>query len=377
MTDIITSNVTLSPGDGWVLISPTSVGSFLRISHIPAHVPIYLTVADTLPTAHGLGFRVDCDSVHFDGGFTGNLYARIATTATAKVIVSIWQNPNAEGGGGGGSTTAVASSTAPTYSPGAQPLSQDLNGNLRIAGTITASTAATASATAPTYAPGSQPLSQDLSGNLRVTVSGGSGSTVVTQPTAANLNATVVGTGTLAVQNTSPIPTGTNSIGSISNTSFAATQATAANFNATVVGTGTLAVQNTASTPTGTNTIGKVGIDQSVPGTSNAVSVTNFPTSGSTTSSTSAPTQVSASATSVTILASNTSRLGATIVNNSSAIMYLLLNSGTATSSVYTVALAPLGSVGAYYEVPFNYIGAIHGVWATATGNAIVTEFTP
>lgn len=51
-----------------------------------------------------------------------------------------------------------------------------------------------------------------------------------------------------------------NISGSISNTSFAATQATAANLNATVVGTGTFPVQNTAATPAGSNVIGGVTI---------------------------------------------------------------------------------------------------------------------
>lgn len=62
-------------------------------------------------------------------------------------------------------------------------------------------------------------------------------SVTVTQATAANLNATVVGTGTFATQVTSlpSLPAGANTIGAISNTSFAATQATAANLNATVV----------------------------------------------------------------------------------------------------------------------------------------------
>ena len=51
---------------------------------------------------------------------------------------------------------------------------------------------------------------------------------------------------------------GTNAIGSITNTSFAVTQGTAANLNATVVGTGTFAVQNTAALPAGTNAIGSI-----------------------------------------------------------------------------------------------------------------------
>lgn len=45
------------------------------------------------------------------------------------------------------------------------------------------------------------------------------------------------------------LPVGSNAIGSITNTSFAATQATASSLNATVVGTGTFAVQNTPAAP--------------------------------------------------------------------------------------------------------------------------------
>jgi len=62
-------------------------------------------------------------------------------------------------------------------------------------------------------------------------------SVTAAQATAANLNATVVGTGTFATQVTS-LPSIT-----IANTSFGATQATASSLNATVVGTGTFAVQ--------------------------------------------------------------------------------------------------------------------------------------
>jgi len=57
------------------------------------------------------------------------------------------------------------------------------------------------------------------------------------------------------------LPAGTNVIGHVftdSGSTTAVTQATAANLNATVVGTGTLAVQNTAATPAGTNLIGQV-----------------------------------------------------------------------------------------------------------------------
>ena len=55
------------------------------------------------------------------------------------------------------------------------------------------------------------------------------------------------------------IPAGTNAIGSVTNTTFAATQATAANLNATVVGTGTFATQSTLAAET-TKVIGTVNV---------------------------------------------------------------------------------------------------------------------
>jgi hypothetical protein len=75
----------------------------------------------------------------------------------------------------------------------------------------------------------------------------------------------------------------------------------------------------------------------------------------------------------VAILASNSSRLGATIYNDSTAALYLLLASGSASATNFTVKVAADG----YYEVPFGYTGAIDGVWASnASGNARVTEFS-
>lgn len=82
---------------------------------------------------------------------------------------------------------------------------------------------------------------------------------------------------------------------------------------------------------------------------------------------------VAGSASSVTVLASNANRMGATVYNDSTAILYALLKTGgTASTTVYTVQIA----AGGYYEVPFKFTGGIIGIWASATGNARVTEFT-
>lgn len=91
-------------------------------------------------------------------------------------------------------------------------------------------------------------------------------------------------------------------------------------------------------------------------------------------------TNVASSATSVTILAASAAdattgrptRKGVTITNDSTQVLYLKLAASAASATSYTVQLA----AGAYYEVPFAYSGEIRGIWASANGNARVTELT-
>ena len=82
---------------------------------------------------------------------------------------------------------------------------------------------------------------------------------------------------------------------------------------------------------------------------------------------------VADAATDTTILASNTARYGATIWNDSTEVLYLLLGSGTSSATNCSVKINPDG----YYEVPFGYTGVLKGLWAdNASGSARVTEFT-
>jgi hypothetical protein len=135
-------------------------------------------------------------------------------------------------------------------------------------------------------------------------------------------------------------------------------------------------------------------IDDLVSGGLNVV-VTNSNPNGSTTSSNSTPvviandqaavaTQGSRAATgtqtnvvsttgSVTLLASNTSRLGAMVFNNSTSPLYVLLKTGgTVSTTAFTNQIASSG----YYEVPFGFTGALIGIWSSANGTACVTELT-
>lgn len=88
--------------------------------------------------------------------------------------------------------------------------------------------------------------------------------------------------------------------------------------------------------------------------------------------STSVTSSVVGSASSVVLLPSNSSRLGATIYNDSSAVLFVKLGV-TASNTDYTVKLFPMS----YWEVPFGYTGEIDGIWASAAGFARVDELTP
>jgi hypothetical protein len=76
---------------------------------------------------------------------------------------------------------------------------------------------------------------------------------------------------------------------------------------------------------------------------------------------------------STTLLASNANRLGASIQNTSSAVLYIKLGT-TASASDFTVRLAQYD----YYEVPDGYTGRIDGIWASDPndGAAKITELT-
>lgn len=86
---------------------------------------------------------------------------------------------------------------------------------------------------------------------------------------------------------------------------------------------------------------------------------------------TSATTSVAGSATTVSLLTANASRRGAVIANDSTAILYVKLGA-TASTTSYAYKLFTDDEV----EIPFGYTGAIDGIWASAAGNARITELT-
>lgn len=119
------------------------------------------------------------------------------------------------------------------------------------------------------------------------------------------------------------------------------------------VSDGAGAVFLNASIPAGTNTVGAFKKAPATTGTITAPAI---------------------SATSFTVLASNANRLGGTVFNDSSVVLYLAL-AATASTTSYTVQVPP----GGYYELPNDgcgYTGIMTGIATTATGNIRVTELT-
>ncbi len=88
-------------------------------------------------------------------------------------------------------------------------------------------------------------------------------------------------------------------------------------------------------------------------------------------SSTGSAANVSSSATNVTLLSANASRLGATVFNDSAQVLYVKLGA-TASATSFAVKI----NAGGYYEVPYNYTGIIDGIWASADGAARIVEMT-
>lgn len=94
-------------------------------------------------------------------------------------------------------------------------------------------------------------------------------------------------------------------------------------------------------------------------------------------SSTGASANVGDSGSVATLIAANAARKGATIYNDSSALLYVKLGSAASTTSFSVLLAGNGGGIGGFYEIPFGYTGIITGIWASdAGGSARVTELT-
>lgn len=83
--------------------------------------------------------------------------------------------------------------------------------------------------------------------------------------------------------------------------------------------------------------------------------------------------QVNDTAADALLLAANGTRKGATIVNTSSANLFVGLGTTTVTALNFTVRLVQHS----YYELPYNFVGQVRGIWASdpGDGTAVITEF--
>jgi hypothetical protein len=275
-------------------------------------------------------------SATFMGGSDGTLLkaVRVATDGTVRI------DPT------GTTTQPVSGTVTVTQSTGS-------NLNAIVTGTVTANIGTTGGLA------------------LDATLTGGTARTKISDGTnnAALTNTTPVGSEYgLIVRN---IPSGTQAVSG----TVTVTQATGSNLNAVVSGTVTANIGTTnglaldATLTARLNTLGQKTSANSAP----VVLASDQPAIPVTTdtSTTSAITSVAASITTVTLLALNTLRKGATFYNDSSSFLYLKLGA-TASTTSFTVKIAPSG----YYEVPSSYTGVIDGIWVSAVGSARITQLT-
>lgn len=92
-------------------------------------------------------------------------------------------------------------------------------------------------------------------------------------------------------------------------------------------------------------------------------------------SSDSSLTSVAGSAVSVQLLAANPNRKGVVIVNDSTAVLYVALGATASTSRYSYYMKGTVNGEPSHLEVTLRgYTGRIDGIWASATGNARITE---
>lgn len=220
--------------------------------------------------------------------------------------------------------------------------------------------------------------------NLRAWQAAGSETQVVmiADPTSGTQrNLAIDADGRIGINALPALPAGTSAIGKLAaNSGVDIGDVDVLSLPALPAGTnniGDVDVLSLPALPTGANTIGKA--DQGVGGASawkvdgsavtQPISIAATVVTKETRASTPTQASVAASASSVTILAANANRLGATVYNDSTVNLFLKLGA-TASATSFTVKIAAAG----YYEVPFNYTGIIDGIWDSATGSARITE---
>ena len=319
--DLLTATLYDPNGVALTGVAGTAAAPVLTIQGIAGGTPIAVsggTITAVVASVGTTGSAVPTSADYVGVNVGGSLVGVTGTGTSLNVNVTNGLTATVSQGTGtnlhcvvdSGSVTAVGTLT---------------NNNATPAATNIGALGAIANAAAPSYSEGRQVLlSTDLSGAQRVTIT--------------NTSLTVAGTatviGTLTNNNAAPAATNIGALTTLAN----AADPTITEGNQALISVDLKGYQRVR--PIRSSTVG-------------------------------GPSQVASSATSGTLLAANSARLGATLYNDSTQICYVKFGA-TASATSYTVQMYPQ----TYYEVPFGYTGRIDGIWVAANGYAYVTELS-
>jgi hypothetical protein len=377
----------LDPGDGATLYGNSATTTVINGGNAPGVFTAVLNV--TTSNQFLITWTVT-------GTFSATIYSTVTskeTPSTQTINGTITTTNNSVGADGapalgfdtqvGGKTTTAA----PTYVNGnLDALSLTTLGGLRIDGVYAAGTANATAAdvmnsggyvttAAPTYTTGQlNPLSLTTAGSLRVDGTGGTfnNASVGTDAAAALGFDTQVGG---KVTTAAPTYT-TGNLDALSLTTLGGLRIdgvyAAGTANATAADVMNSGGYVTTAAPTyTTGQLEPLSLD-----TAGNLRVTGFVTTNK--ASTSAITTVTATTASQTLLATNATRVFASVYNGGSRNAYIVLSGTAASPTNYSIVLL----TGSYWELPNDYTGQVNVIWSTTgasalTGNALVTELTP
>lgn len=345
------------------------------------------TVSVTEPVSvddNGGSLTVDNPALSVTGGGAEASALRVTIASDSTGVVSVDDNGSTLSVDDGGGSLTVDGTVAVTDGGG----SLTVDGTVGVSGTVTVDSELpnaaaladnTANPTAPAVgafgmlwdgaawdrAPGTSADGQlvNLGANNDVVISDGGGSITVdgtvsvTEPVSVDDNG-----GSLTVDNAVLSVTG----GGVESSALRVTIASDS--------TGVLSVDDNGGTLSVDDGGGTLTVDGTVAVTDGGGSLTVDGTVSTLAeeSATGTTTSVNDSNANQTLLASNTSRLGFSIFNDSDQLLYVKMGA-TATTTDYGVRLSP----GGYYEDAARYTGRVDGIWAAnSTGAAKITEYT-
>lgn len=393
MSDIVGSN-----GQRYLLVTNVDPATG---QVVPGGGSIDTTASGTITTQNlvpagdataGSAVSIDLDSkgtvtIQVTGTYTGALSAQITTDGTNWVTPTntVFKNM----------VTGANSVTIPSASVGIWQIEVIGHAKFRLSalaavtGTATIALRAAANASQVSIAGVSTAVNQ-TTGNASLT------SIDTKLPSNLTVTATrllVDGSGVTQPVSLTSLPalsTGSNAIGSITNTSFEISGTLPA-FAATPtfnIGTApNLTITNTAFTAnagTNLNTSALAlesggnlaGISAKLPASLGAKTAANSLSVTQAFAATSTLANVASSATSVSLLAANNNRKTAIIINDSTSDLYVTLNASAASTTNYSLFLAAkVGNTPSFLAINGDdYSGEIRGIWSSANGFARITE---